>query len=90
MSFSYGFIRYNMDVYFLESIIQASDLENYSVLKKQAASSILLDGSTAYTAPAPSGGVVWLFIMNIMDGELSPSTLYSVFKWLLIPNQYTF
>lgn len=72
MSFSYGFIRYNLYIYFLESIIQASDLENYIVHKKQAASSILRDGSTAYSAPAPSGGVVWIFIMNIMDGELSP------------------
>lgn len=67
-----------------KSIIQASDLENYSVLKKQAASSILLDGSTAYTAPAPSGGVVWLFIMNIMDGyKITPETILSTKKELL-------
>lgn len=75
LKMSHGFIQYDMDVYFLESIIQASDLQNYTVHKKQAASSILLDGSTAYTAQAPSGGVVWMFIMNIMDGELSPFCL---------------
>lgn len=61
-----------------KSIIQASDLENYTVHKKPAASSILLDGSTAYTAQAPSGGVVWMFIMNIMDGyKITPETILS-------------
>ncbi|XP_063439814.1 glutathione hydrolase 1 proenzyme-like [Mytilus trossulus] len=59
-----------------DSIIQERDLQNYTVLLKPAVSSVLNDGSTLYSAPAPSGGPVWLFIMNIMDGyNITPESV---------------
>ncbi|VDI34309.1 gamma-glutamyltranspeptidase / glutathione hydrolase / leukotriene-C4 hydrolase [Mytilus galloprovincialis] len=58
------------------SIIQERDLQNYTVLQKEAVSSVLNDGSMLYSAPAPSGGPVWLFIMNIMDGyNITPESV---------------
>ncbi|CAC5390886.1 GGT1_5 [Mytilus coruscus] len=59
-----------------DSIIQERDLQSYTVLQKEAVKSVLNDGSTLYSAPAPSGGPVWLFIMNIMDGyNITPESV---------------
>ena len=57
-------------IYILDSIIEKEDLENYNVVTKDSINVTLKDGSTLYTSPAPSGGPVLTFILNIMDGKL--------------------
>ncbi|XP_055867611.1 glutathione hydrolase 1 proenzyme-like isoform X1 [Biomphalaria glabrata] len=50
------------------SIITREDLLNYTVVEKKPVEAILSDGIKVISPPAPSGGPVLSFILNILDG----------------------
>ncbi|CAL1536406.1 unnamed protein product [Lymnaea stagnalis] len=50
------------------SIITRNDLINYQPLEKKPIEITLTGGQTVISPPAPSGGVVLSFILNVLDG----------------------
>ncbi|XP_059154521.1 glutathione hydrolase 1 proenzyme-like, partial [Physella acuta] len=69
------------DLQDIGSIITREDLINYKVLEKKPVEITIKDGIKVVSPPAPSGGPVLSFILNVLDGYyLTPEDVNTVEK----------
>ena len=58
---------------FLDSIITKADLLQYTAERKEPLTTMLADNLQIFTPPLPSSGALLIFMLNILDGNLSNS-----------------
>ncbi|VEN52130.1 unnamed protein product, partial [Callosobruchus maculatus] len=62
-------------------IITIEDMKEYKPVWCKAVSTTLSTGQTLYSIPLPGSGVLLAFILNILDGFLSPYDFYSLLNF---------
>nr|CAH7746494.1 unnamed protein product [Callosobruchus chinensis] len=71
-------------------IITMEDMKDYKPVWSKAVSTTLSTGQTLYSIPLPGSGVLLAFILNILDGFLSPVDFYSLHNFQKLVESFKF